>query len=84
MVLTRAHVMRRKNPLHSHYYLLGRRIHYLRKKRGLTQKRFSEKLEITPSHLASVEAGLKKPSVDLLFSIAKALDVKDLDLFKYE
>lgn len=76
--------MKRKNPLHNHYYLLGRRIQYIRQRRGFTQEVFAEKLKITTSHLGSVEAGLKKPSVDLLFAIAKALEVKDMELFKYE
>ncbi len=70
--------------MHNHYYLLGRRIQHLRQKRGLTQEVFAEKVKITTSHLGSVEAGLKKPSVDLLFAIAKALGVKDMELFKYE
>ena len=76
--------MKGKNPLRNHYYLLGRRIHRLRQKRGFTQEVLAEKLKITTSHLGSVEAGLKKPSVDLLFAIARTLEVKDMELFKYE
>jgi DNA-binding XRE family transcriptional regulator len=72
-----------KNPLHNNYYLLGRRMQHLRQKRGYTQEMLAEKLKITTSHLGAVEVGLKKPSVDLLFAIAKMLDVKKEELFKF-
>ena len=72
-----------KNPLKNKFYLLGRRIQHWRIKRGLTQERLAEQLQITQSHLGAVEAGIKSPSVKLLFRIADKLNVKPEELFKF-
>ena len=65
------------------YYLLGRRIQYIRQKRGFTQERLAEELGITLSHLGAVEVGIKSPSLKLIFDIADILNVKVEELFRF-
>jgi transcriptional regulator with XRE-family HTH domain len=72
-----------KNPLRNKYYLLGRRIQYIRRKRGLTQQRLAEELGISLSFLGRVEIGSKSPSLKMVFRIADVLDVKPEELFKF-
>lgn len=52
---------------------LGNAVKELRKKRGLTQGNFCEKIGITQSYLSQVEKGHKEPSIDVLKKIADAL-----------
>lgn len=54
---------------------LGTAIWSARTLRGLTQEQLSEQLNITVSHLKHIESGHRKPSVDVLFSIVKILDM---------
>lgn len=63
------------------YKRLGKNIAKYRKKSGYTQLQLSIKLEITREHLSHIEIGIKKPSLDLLFLIAKTLDITVKDLF---
>ncbi len=72
-----------RNPLRNKFYLLGRRIQSIRQKRGLTQERLAEELDITLSYLGAVEAGIKSPSLKMVFKIADKLNVKPEELFKF-
>lgn len=67
------------------YTELGMNIAYFRKKTGLTQEQLAEKVGISRSHLSSIEApNIVKPlSIELLFKIANALDVKPYMLLKF-
>jgi len=71
------------NPLRNKFYLLGRKIQYIRTKKGFTQQRLAEELEITLSHLGAIETAKKHPSLKLIFKIADKLDVKIEELFKF-
>jgi len=53
---------------------LGNAIRTARMKKGYTQERLSEVLNITPSHLKQMEGGRRKPSVPLLFQMMELLD----------
>lgn len=64
---------------------LGQAIAYYRKYRGLTQESLAERIGISRSHLAAVEApnvpeGI---SVNLIFTIAKALQIDAYMLFQF-
>lgn len=61
---------------------LGITIAALRKMRGMTQEDLAERAAISRSHLASIESpNLAYPfSLDILFSIADALEVEAGDL----
>ena len=53
----------------------GKKIKELRRKAGLTQEQFAEKLGITRDHLAHIEIGRKAPSLDLVVIMAGQLEV---------
>ena len=46
-----------------------------RLEKGLTQEELAELLNITPTHVKHIESGHRKPSVDVLFSIAEKLNM---------
>ena len=54
---------------------LGAAIRAARLKKGLTQEQLAETAEITPTHEKHIESGHRLPSVEVLFSIAQALDL---------
>jgi len=55
-------------------YALGDAIRTARMKKGYTQERLSEKLDITLVHLANIEGSRRNPSVPLLLQMMKLLD----------
>ncbi len=61
--------------------LIGRRIKELRKKKGLSQEKLSEKAEITPNYLSRVERGTENPTLDMFIRLADALGVEVWELF---
>ncbi len=60
------------------YTELGLNIAFYRKKKSLTQEQLAEKVGISRSHLSSIEAPniVKTFSIELLFRIASALEIK--------
>ncbi len=63
--------------------LLGARIKELRKLRGYSQDRLSEKIDIDAKHLSRIEVGGSYPSLDTLERIAKALRIDLKDFFTF-
>lgn len=63
--------------------LLGARIKELRKAKGLSQEKLSEKVGIDSKHLSRIEVGKSYPSLDTLEKIANALHVEIKDLFEF-
>lgn len=66
------------------YYLdIARHISYYRTKAGLTQKQLADKAGISRSYLSHLESPNTphKCSLDTLFSICYALNIKPVDLF---
>ena len=61
---------------------LGLTIAALRKMQGMSQEQLADKAQISRSHLSSIEApNIIRPfSVEVLFNIADALDVRAGDL----
>ncbi len=53
----------------------GKRIASIRKRNGLTQERFGEKVNCSVVHLANIENGRKGASIELLVDIACKFDV---------
>ena len=74
--------MEAKVNMNNPFYRLGRRIHWLRQKRGVTQEQLSTGVKVSTTHLGLIETGKRKPSLDLVFRIAKFLDYKTEELFK--
>jgi len=54
--------------------VLGEAIRKARMRKGLTQERLAEMLDITPIHLKNIEGSRRKPSVPLLFQMMRLLD----------
>lgn len=61
---------------------LGLNISFYRKKKGFTQEELAEKIGISRSHLSAIEAPniVKAFSIELLFDIARVLDVEPYKL----
>ncbi len=63
--------------------LLGARIKELRKIRGLSQEKLSEKVNVDPKYISFIECGRSSPSLEAMGNIANALGVEIKDLFEY-
>ena len=63
---------------------LGVRIRQFRKKKGLTQEVLALNSGINVSFLGDVERGIKKPSIESLEKLLKALGVTFQDFFDFE
>ncbi|MDO4305030.1 MAG: helix-turn-helix transcriptional regulator [Bacillota bacterium] len=78
-----------QSSLHSfsiEYTELGYNIAYYRKHKNLTQEQLSEKVGISRQHLGAIEApNIVRPlSLDLLFSIAKVLEIEPYKLLMFK
>ena len=63
--------------------LLGRRIKELRKRKGLTQERLAELINIETTSLSGIESGRHFPSLPTVEKISKHLDVDMKALFDF-
>lgn len=59
---------------------LGARIQEIRKRVGLTQEKLAEAIDVHPSFVGSLEAGMKLPSLTTLIKIAQSLKVPSYHL----
>ena len=68
------------------YRLIGLKISYYRKLRGLTQEELAEKIERTPAFIGHVEASNidKAISLDTLFDIADVLNIQPKSLIDFD
>jgi len=64
--------------------LFGRRVRAVRKAAKLTQEQIAEKAGVTPNFLGYIERGKKQPSLNLVFALARALNVPVETLFRFE
>ena len=67
------------------YKQLSLNISYYRKKKGLNQIEFAEKIGVSRTHYSKIEAPnvLNPFSLNVLFDIAEALDVEPVKLFEF-
>jgi len=56
--------------------IVGKVIQELREKKGFSQEVLSGFADIGRTHLSMIERGIRKPTLDTLFKISNALDVK--------
>ena len=66
------------------YKNLGQKIKELRTKRNLTQDELAEKAGIHNKYQGKIERAEKRPSVETLFKLAKALEVRVSDFFDFD
>lgn len=64
------------------YRQLGLNITYYRKARGLSQMQLAEQVEISRTHMSRIENCDCAVSLDVVFSIAQALEVPVSKLFE--
>ena len=65
------------------YKLLGLNIAYYRKERGLSQMQLAELVNISRTHMSRIETADCAVSLDVIFSICSALDIKPTKLFDF-
>ena len=46
-----------------------------RKNKRITQEELAEMLEVSPIHVKHIESGHRKPSIEILFELAKILNI---------
>ena len=70
--------------LHSQEYKkLGLNIAYYRKAQDLSQMQLADKIDISRTHMSRIENNDCAVSLDVIFSIAKALDIPVHKLFEF-
>lgn len=65
------------------YRKLGLNIAYYRKERGLSQMKLADKIDISRTHMSRIENNDCAVSLDVIFSIADALNVSAEKLFEF-
>lgn len=65
------------------YRKLGLNISYFRKERGLSQMQLAEKIEVSRTHMSRIENNDCAVSLDVIFAIAKALEIPVCRLFEF-
>ncbi len=60
---------------------IGENIRHWRELRNMKQEELAKKLKISPPNLSNIENDINKPNIDMLESIAKALEVEVSQLF---
>ena len=62
----------------------GGRVRSVRKSRKLKIWQLAERVDIEVKHLGRIERGERKPSFDLIISLAKCLNVSPAKFFEFE
>lgn len=65
-------------------YKIGKKIREIRKKAGLTQEIFSEKINIEPSSLSNIENGKSYPSMQTVLKVMEEFSVSPEKFFDFE
>lgn len=65
-----------------YYKTLGLNVAYYRKKRELTQEQLAEKAGVERSRVGKTETAWAGTSLDVVFRIAKALEIEPVLLFE--
>lgn len=61
--------------------IIGKKIRQLRIEKGLSQEELSEKIDISPRHMCTIENGNSFPSMETFVKIASILDIDINDFF---
>lgn len=56
--------------------IVGKAIAFFRKEKGISQETLSGLADIGRSHLSAIERGERKPTLETLYRICLALDIK--------
>jgi len=63
--------------------MIGARIKEIRSKRGITQDQLSERMEINPKYLSSIERGKENPTLNTLLKLSESLEVSLDEVFGF-
>ena len=63
--------------------MIGARIKEIRAKKGITQERLSERMEINPKYLSSIERGKENPTLNTLIKLSESLEVDIGEIFSF-
>jgi transcriptional regulator with XRE-family HTH domain len=74
---------KRPNNVKESDFKLGRRIHKMRKFKGITQEQLAEKTKTSLSWISHLEVGQEVPNIAMLRKIARALGVEVKDLIPF-
>jgi len=72
-----------KGQQHDKYKYLGLNIAYYRKEKGLSQIQLAELIDISRTHMSRIETADCAVSLDVVFAICDALNVKPSKLFDF-
>ena len=61
--------------------IIGKKIRQIRIERGFSQEKLSEKIDISPRHMCTIENGNSIPSLETFVKIAEILDIDINDFF---
>lgn len=64
--------------------LLGKRIKEIRNKRGLTQEKLAELVEINTPNISYIENGKFYPSYETFVGLVNALEIEPCELFAFD
>lgn len=65
------------------YKKLGLNIAYYRKEQGISQMKLAERINISRTHISRIENNDCAVSLDVIFSISKALNIPVFKLFEF-
>ncbi len=68
---------------YKNYKYLGLNISYYRKERGLSQEQLAERINISRTHMSRIETADCAVSLDVIFELCEALNVKPSQLFDF-
>ena len=60
---------------------IGARTKQIRFKKGMTQQKLSERMEINSKYLSSIERGKENPTLNILIKLAESLEVHLNEIF---
>ena len=63
--------------------MIGARIKEIRTKKGITQEGLSERMEINPKYLSSIERGKENPTLNTLIKLSESLEVDLGEIFSF-
>ena len=64
--------------------LLGKRLRELRKRKGISQEKLAEYINVEPATISNIENGKNYPSMINLENIIKVLNVSFIEVFDFE
>jgi transcriptional regulator with XRE-family HTH domain len=65
-------------------HLLAANMKFYRAKLGISQSKLAERMDTATNYVASIEAGRRFPSVEVLEKMAAALEIDTIELFSME